>query len=60
MQGFSIRSKREIATTMGLAWFMVQLLIFNSGGPLGVVPLMRTVTTVMTTMMIVMAAQTYL
>jgi len=45
---------------MGPAWFMVQLLIFNSGGPLGVVPLMRTVTTVMTTMMIVMAAQTYL
>ena len=49
---------------MGPVWFIVQLLLFSTGGLLGVVPLMRTVTTVMTTMMmmtaIAMAVQSYL
>ena len=59
-QGVSIGSKREIVTTMGPVWFMVQSLLFSRGGPLGVVQLMKTVTTAMTMMMIAMAAQTYL
>ena len=60
-QGVSIGSKREIVTTMGPAQFMIQSLIFSRGGPLGVVPLMRTVTTATMTMMnIAMAAQTYI
>jgi len=45
---------------MGLVWFVVRLLLFSRGGLLGVVPLMRMVTTVMTTMTIVTTAQTYL
>ena len=46
---------------MGPAWFVVQLLLFSRGGPLGVVPLMKMVTTMTTTMMtIAMAVQTYL
>ena len=50
---------REIVTTMGPAWFVVQSLLFSRGGPLGVVLLMRTVTTTMTMMISAMAAQTY-
>ena len=57
-QGVSIGSKREIVTTMGPTWFTVQSLLFSRGGLLGVVPLMRMVTTMTTTMM--MAAQTYI
>ena len=37
---------REIVTTMGPAWFIVQSLIFSSGGLLGVVPLMTMAMTV--------------
>ena len=59
-KGISIGSKREIVTTMDPAWFMVRSLLFSRGGPLGIVPLMRMVTTVMTTVMMMMAAQTYL
>ena len=48
-------------TTMGPAWFLIQSLIFRRGELLGVVPLMRMVTTMTTTMMtIAMAVQTYL
>ena len=57
-QGVSIGDKRETVTTMGPAWFMAQSLLFSRGGPLGIVPLMRMVT--ITTMMTMMAAQTYL
>ena len=40
-QGVSIGSKREIVTIMGPTWFVVEQLIFSSGGSLGiVVPLM--------------------
>ena len=65
MEGVFTGSKREIVTTMGPVWFIVQLLPFSRGGLLGVVPLMRTVTTatMMTMMMIMiiaMAVQTYL
>ena len=35
---------------MGPAWFVVQSLIFSSGGSLGVVPLMMTVMIVMIAM----------
>ena len=59
-QGVSIGRKREIVTTMGAAWFVVQSLLFSRGGLLGIVPLMRMVTTVMMMMILVMAAQTYL
>ena len=41
---------KEIVTTMGPAWFVVQSLIFSRGVSLGVVPLTRTVTTVTTAM----------
>ncbi|MFV1078758.1 hypothetical protein, partial [Klebsiella pneumoniae] len=58
-QGVLIGSKREIITTMGPTWFMVQLLLFSTSGLLGVVALMRTVTTATTTMMMMMPAQTY-
>ena len=34
-----------IVTTVGPAWFVVQSLIFSSGGLLGVVPLMMTTMT---------------
>ena len=44
---------------MGPVWFIVQSLLFSRDGPLGVVPLMRTVTTATTTMVTMMAAQTY-
>ena len=60
MQGVSIGGKTEIVTTMGPAWFMVQSLLFSRGGLLGVVPLMRTVTTAMMMIIIAMAAQNYL
>jgi len=44
----SVGSKREIVTTMGPEWFVVQSLIFSSGGSLGGgVLLMMTVTTAM-------------
>ena len=47
-QGVSIGRKREIVTTMDKAWFVVQSLIFSSGGSLGsVVLLMMMVTTAM-------------
>ena len=59
-QGVSIGDKRETVTTMGPAWFMAQSLLFSRGGLLGIVPLMRMVTTAMMTMNTVMAAQTYL
>ena len=55
----SVGSKREIVTTMGPVWFIVQSLLFSRGGPLGTVPLMGMVTTATTTMM-TMAAQAYL
>ena len=48
---------------MGPTWFTVQSLLFSRGGLLGVVPLMRMVTTTTTTtmtMIIAMAAQTYI
>ena len=62
-KGISIGSKREIVTTMGPVRFMVWSLLFSRGGLLGVVLLMRTVTTATMTMMmmiIAMAAQNYL
>jgi len=58
-QGVSIGDKRETVTTRGPAWFMAQSLLFSRGGPLGIVPLMRTVIIAMMTMNIAMAAQTY-
>ena len=47
---------------MGPVWFIVLSLLFSRGGLLGVVLLMRTVTTTMTVMMMIleMAAQAYL
>ena len=46
-QGVFIGSKREIVTTTHPAWFVVQSLIFSSGGSSGIVALMTTVTTAM-------------
>ncbi len=44
-QGVFIGSKRKIVTTMDPVWFIVQSLIFNSGGLSGIVVLlMMTVT----------------
>ena len=46
MEGVFTGSKREIVTTMGPVWFIVQSLIFSSGGSSGiVVPLMMTTVT---------------
>ena len=47
---------REIVTTMGPAWFIVQSLIFSSGGLSGVLLTVVTIATMTTTMVV----QTYL
>ena len=49
-QGVFVGSKREIVTTMDPAWFVVQSLIFSSGGSSGIVVPLR-----MTVMMAMMA-----